>query len=290
LSGLPRLWIPGGRKRSSTRSSPSPRKPAVGSDFLARVRRLKERELGRRMAALPEEELLRRAAEAPPARPFGAALLGGYPAVIAEVKRRYPSAGPINAIPDPAALAEALARGGASAISVLTEENHFGGSLEELRRVRERVSVPVLRKDFLVDPWELFEARAAGADAVLLIVALLGPGQLATMLDAAAAIGLECLVEVHDDPELEAAVLAGARIIGINNRDLRTLQVDLGTALRLAPLIPAGIPAVGESGYRTPGDIREGVAAGLSAFLVGESFMRAADPAAAVRHLLGVAP
>ncbi len=259
----------------------------MDSDFLARVRAEKEGDPGLSPGRAIEEELRRRAQEAPPARPFREALARGRPALIAEVKRRSPSAGEIRAVPDPAETAAALVRGGAAAISVLTEERHFGGSLEDLRLVRERVSVPVLRKDFLIHPRELYEARAAGADAALLIVALLGPEELEEMLAAAADAGLECLVEVHGEVEMAMALRAGARLIGINNRNLRTLKVDLGTALRLAPLVPARVMTVGESGYRTTEDLREGMAAGLSAFLVGEALMRAADPERAARDLLG---
>ena len=206
---------------------------------------------------------------------FAAALSprGGPTRIIAELKRRSPSAGAIAPIPDVGALARDYVEQGATAISVLTEEAHFGGSLDDLRAVARAVGLPLLRKDFLVDPLQLDEAKACGASAVLLIAAVLGAG-LAKMLKEAARVGLEALVEVHDDAELELAVASGARIIGINNRDLRTFVVDLATTERLAPLVPPDVLLVAESGLRSQADLERLRAVGVSNFLVGEFLVR----------------
>jgi anthranilate phosphoribosyltransferase len=193
--------------------------------------------------------------------------------VIAEVKRRSPSAGTIAAIADPAALAERYVQEGAAAISVLTNGPDFGGSLEDLQAVRARVSVPVLRKEFIVGPRQLDEAVAVGADAVLLIAAVLGRG-LASMLALAESMGLECLVEVHDLPELQLALDAGATLVGVNNRDLRSFEVDLGTTERLAPAVPPGVLLVAESGIKAPADVERLRRVGIANFLVGEYLVR----------------
>jgi indole-3-glycerol phosphate synthase len=212
-----------------------------------------------------------------PARDFLAALAGPGLAVIAEVKRASPSRGLIDAQLDPISLAVEYGRGGAAAISVLTEPHHFQGSLDDLRRVRGCVDVPVLRKDFLIDPVQIWEARAAGADAVLLIVAVLDDTVLAELLTLTHASGMEALVEVHTAEEVERARAAGARVIGVNNRDLTTFGVDLTTAERLAPLM-ADVPvAVAESGIWTRADAGRMRAAGYDAVLVGESLVRAPD-------------
>jgi indole-3-glycerol phosphate synthase len=262
----------------------------VHSDFLIEVRRRKEARLAAAMERFPLPALREAAAQASPERSLREALArasaAGPPALIAEVKRRSPSAGLIRQVDDPALLAGAYERGGAAAVSVLTEEAHFGGSLDDLRAVRAKVDVPVLRKDFLIHPYELYEARAAGADAVLLIVALLGEDGVGNMLEEARSIGLECLVEVHDEEELAMALRTGTGLIGLNNRNLRTLEVDLATARRLAPLVPLGTVAVAESGYRTRRDIEEAMAAGIKAFLIGEALMRDGDPEEGVRRFL----
>lgn len=198
---------------------------------------------------------------------------GGPRRVIAEVKRRSPSAGLIAEIPDPGALAKAYVAQGAAAISVLTNGPHFGGTLADLSAVRGAVDVPVLRKEFIVDPVQLDEAAAAGADAVLLIAAVLGRG-LRRMLDVATGAGLEALVEVHDEAELDLALEAGARVIGINNRDLRTFVVDLAVTERLAPRVPGDVVLVAESGVRGHDDLRRLEAAGVSNFLVGEYLVK----------------
>lgn len=248
-----------------------------------RVKALREAVAAGRAPALAER------LAAPPVAPSGAfvrALRQPGLAVVAEVKRRSPSAGAIAPIPDPAALARAYAAGGAVAVSVLTEPERFGGSLGDLEAVARAVRVPVLRKDFLLDPLQLAEAAEAGAGAVLLIVAALG-GRTAAMLAASGRLGLEALVEAHDEAELDAALAAGALVVGVNSRDLRTFAVDLRVAERLRPRIPAGVVAVAESGVRTPEDARRLREAGYDAVLVGEALAAAADPAARVAALGG---
>lgn len=228
----------------------------------------------------------------PPHRPFREALLGAPGAgrrIIAEVKRRSPSKGAIQAAADPVAVARAYEVGGAAAVSVLTDARYFGGSLDDLKAVRAAISLPVLRKDFIIDPYQLAESALAGADAVLLIARALPGDKLGRLLGDATALGLEALVEVHDEAELAAAVEAGATLIGINNRDLASFAVDLGVTRRLAPLAPAGAVVVSESGITGPEDLSALEAAGAHAFLVGESLMRASDPAAALRTLRGAA-
>jgi len=237
---------------------------------------------------------LRAAAEAAPAtRPFGAGLAAGERiAVIAEYKRRSPSAGAIAtdaAAAAPAAVARAYEAGGASALSVLTDAEFFGGSLEDLERARAAVSLPVLRKDFVLEPVQVWESRAAGADAVLLIVRILDDARLRELLAAAGSVGLEAVVEVHDAQELERALSWGARIVGVNNRDLDTFRTDLAVTESLAGAVPSDALLVGESGVRDAADVRRLAAAGVDAVLVGESAMRASDAAAAVAALGAVA-
>jgi indole-3-glycerol phosphate synthase len=208
--------------------------------------------------------------------------------VIAEVKRRSPSKGDLADIPDPAALATAYERGGAAAISVLTEERRFGGSLADLHAVRAAVDVPVLRKDFVVEPYQLLEARAAGADLVLLIVAALHGDVLQSLYDHTRELGLTALVEVHDEPETERALAMGARLVGVNARNLKTLEVDPATFGKLAPLVPADVVTVAESGIAGVADVRRFVSEGADVVLVGEALVRDGDPEAAVRALTGV--
>jgi indole-3-glycerol phosphate synthase len=210
--------------------------------------------------------------------------------VIAECKRRSPSRGVLRASYDPAAIAAAYERGGAAAISVLTEPTFFDGSLAHLAAVRERVRIPVLRKDFIVDSYQLLEARANGADAVLLIVAALSDAQLKTLHHEAAALGLAALVEVHDADEVERALGAGATIIGVNNRNLRTLAVDSTASELAASRIPANVIAVSESGLKSAADLARLREFGYRAFLIGERFMTADDPARALSELLALAP
>ena len=207
--------------------------------------------------------------------------------VIAECKRRSPSKGVLAADYDPAAIAGCYERGGAAAISVLTEPTFFDGSLEHLVAVRTAVALPLLRKDFIVDDYQLLEARAAGADAILLIVAALEQATLTRLQARAWDLGLAALVEVHDDEELARAVDAGARVVGVNNRNLRTLQVDVDASHRLAAKMPKDVIAVSESGLQSRDDLDGLAAAGYRAFLIGERFMVAPDPARAVGELIG---
>ena len=206
--------------------------------------------------------------------------------VIAECKRRSPSRGVLRADYDPAAIAAGYADAGAAAISVLTEPTFFDGAIDHLETVRAVVGLPVLRKDFIVAEYQLFEAKAAGADAVLLIVAALPPSDLARLLVGAAGLGLDALVEVHTAAELTQAVDAGARIIGVNNRNLRTLHVDIHASETLIERVPRDVVAISESGLRTSEDLMRLAALGYRGFLVGERFMASADPGAELRGLL----
>ena len=206
--------------------------------------------------------------------------------VIAEVKRSSPSRGSLARIDDPAELAVQYAAGGAAVISVLTEQRRFSGTLEDLVRVRAAVTVPVLRKDFIVTAYQLFEARAAGADLVLLIVAALNDAELISLIERAESIGLTPLVETHTDEEVLRAVDAGARVIGVNNRNLQDLEVDPTTFARLAPLIPDGIVRVAESGVRGPHDVIELARAGADVVLVGEALVTGRDPRSGVADLV----
>jgi indole-3-glycerol phosphate synthase len=206
--------------------------------------------------------------------------------VIAEVKRSSPSKGALASIDDPAALAANYEAGGAATISVLTERRLFGGSLEDLRAVRAAVDVPVLRKDFIVTSYQLWEARAAGADLALLIVAALNQNELESLVERAVSIGLTPLVEVHDEEEVDRALDAGARLIGVNARNLKTLEVDRETFGRLAPRIPDDVVRVAESGVRGPHDVFEYAKQGAHVVLVGETLVRGEDPRSAVADLV----
>ena len=219
-------------------------------------------------------------------RGFAAALAGRRPAVIAEVKKASPSKGVIRADFDPVSIARRYAAGGAAAISVLTEERFFQGHPTYLEAIHDAVDLPLLRKDFLFDPYQVAEARAWGADAVLLIVAMLDDATLGELLGAARHEGLDVLVEAHSADEIDRAVAAGATLIGVNNRDLHTFVTSLETAERLRPRIPAGVGTVAESGIETAAHVARMVAAGYDAVLVGEALMRAPDPGAALEALL----
>ncbi|MEE8474941.1 MAG: indole-3-glycerol phosphate synthase TrpC [Myxococcota bacterium] len=221
-----------------------------------------------------------------PVRGFRVALLSApRPRVIAEIKRRSPSRGEIRSDFDPVACAKAYADAGAAALSVLTDERYFGGRLEFLQAARGTVSLPLLQKDFIVDSYQVDEARACGADAVLLIVSALDPSALRALRERAGELGLDTLIEVHDEGELKTALDAGADLIGINNRDLRTFEVDLGVTERLVAAIPEGIVVVSESGILCAGDLERLEAAGAGAFLVGEALMRECDIGLALRRL-----
>ncbi len=243
-------------------------------------------DLAARQRMVPLERLKEVAAKAASPRDVMAALSGTEVAVIAEVKRASPSKGALAAIADPAALAIDYEAGGARVISVLTEPRRFGGSLEDLSAVRDAVNVPVLRKDFVVSSYQLWEARAHGADLVLVIVAALEQNALVSLVERAVSIGLVPLVEVHTRDELDRALDAGANVIGVNARDLATLEVDRGVFATLAPLIPDGIIKVAESGVRGPHDLLAYAAVGADAVLVGESLVTGKDPRSAVADLV----
>jgi indole-3-glycerol phosphate synthase len=207
--------------------------------------------------------------------------------IIAECKRRSPSKGVLAVDYDPVRIAREYEDGGAAAISVLTEPTFFDGALEHLTAVRSAVRLPLLRKDFVVDPYQLFEARAAGADAVLLIVAALDQEEMVALHRRAWDLGLATLVEIHDEAELTRAIDSGARIIGVNNRNLRTLTVDVGASDRLAARLPRDVVAVSESGLKSREELEQLAAAGYRAFLIGERFMTDPSPADAIRRLMG---
>jgi indole-3-glycerol phosphate synthase len=207
--------------------------------------------------------------------------------IIAEHKRRSPSAGPIGHGVDVAEIARAYELGGAAAISVLTEERNFAGSLDDLRAARAATTIPIIRKDFIVDSYQLAEAVEVGADAVLLIVAALGRRELAELHEAAVGLGPGVLVEVHDADELDVALSIGPAVIGVNNRDLRDFSVDVGRTLALAPLVPAGTIVVSESGLDSPASLERLRDAGIDGALIGEALMRTADPRAALARLVG---
>jgi indole-3-glycerol phosphate synthase len=260
-------------------------------DVLARICAETRAEVTRRRATVPASLLRERIAASGPTRGFGQKLkqrcasegLG----LIAEIKKASPSGGLIRAEFDPAELAHAYAEGGASCLSVLTEWTHFQGAPEDLKAARKAVDLPVLRKDFIIDPWQITESRAMGADCVLLIMAVLPDATLREFEEQAFGYGMDVLVEVHDEAELERALGLRTTLIGINNRDLRTLKTDLAVVERIAPLVPPGVFLVAESGIATPADVERMRAAGVHGLLVGESLMRAPDVTAATRTLLG---
>ncbi|WP_286900293.1 indole-3-glycerol phosphate synthase TrpC [Thermocrispum sp.] len=243
-------------------------------------------DLAEREAALPLEELKKRAAKAPEPRDAMAALKEPGIGVIAEVKRRSPSKGKLADIPDPAALAADYAAAGARAVSVLTERRRFGGSLADLAAVRAAVDVPVLCKDFIVSPYQVHEARLHGADIVLLIVAALEQNALVSLLDRVESLGMTALVEVHNAEECDRALEAGAELIGVNARNLHTLEVDREVFARLAPGLPPNVLKVAESGVRGPGDLMTYAGHGADAVLVGEGLVTSEDPKAALVQLV----
>jgi indole-3-glycerol phosphate synthase len=238
-----------------------------------------------RSAEVPLEELERRLAERPEQRPFGEALVRPGLSVIAEFKRRSPSVGDIRRGATPAEIARAYEEGGAAALSVLTDVPHFDGSLEDLREARQACELPVLQKDFIVDRYQVYEAAAAGADAILLIVAALGEEELARLHDEARGLDLDCVVEVHAEEELEAALSIDAEVIGVNNRNLDDFSIDVQTTFELITDVPAGKTVVSESGIAERETLEELERVGVDAVLIGEALMRAPDPAAKVREL-----
>ncbi|HVA20850.1 MAG TPA: indole-3-glycerol phosphate synthase TrpC [Candidatus Micrarchaeia archaeon] len=250
-------------------------------------RRLEAARLARPSAVLWDHARARAATDPP--RPFAARLGEPGLTVIAEIKRRSPSGGSLRPDLDPAALGRAYAAGGAGALSVLTEPEQFGGRLEDLGAAREASGLACLRKDFVVDPYQVAEARAAGADAVLLIVAAVALPVLVACLRAAGELGMGAVVEVHTEREVETALGAGAGCLGINNRDLDRLTTDLAVTERLRPLVPAGVVVVAESGIRDAADLGRMEAAGADAVLIGEGLLRAADPGDACRVLVAAA-
>ena len=244
----------------------------------------KRAELVAERALVKPEDLERH--RRPQRRGFRRALEARRPAIIAEIKRASPSAGVIAEDYDPAAIAAKYQAAGAAALSVLTDKQFFQGSLDHLVEARLATHLPVLRKDFTLDRYHLFQASAEGADAILLIVAALTDPELSELLEQARELNLDALVEVHDEAELERALAAGASLIGVNNRNLKTLEVSLETSLRLAERIPPEVLAVSESGIRTPQDISRLTDAGYGAFLIGESLMKQSDPGRALAELI----
>jgi len=259
------------------------------SNILQRIITRKHEEIAARQLAVPLAELRARASDAPPVRGFAAAIetriRQGQPAVIAEVKKASPSKGVIRAQFDPASIAQSYAAHGAACLSVLTDMDFFQGHDTHLQQARAACPLPVLRKDFTVDAYQVWEARALGADCILLIVAALNDAKLAELAGLAAQIGLDVLLEVHDGDELQRALAVPAPLLGINNRDLRTFATTLDTTLRLCEHVPAARRLVTESGIHTPHDVATMRAAGIEAFLVGEAFLRESEPGAALQRL-----
>ncbi|HEX6512588.1 MAG TPA: indole-3-glycerol phosphate synthase TrpC [Chloroflexota bacterium] len=247
----------------------------------------KRRELAQLKGAVNEVKAA--AKDAPKPRGFAAALRLPGLSIIAEVKRKSPANGVLNQDVDPAEQAAMYVGAGARAVSVLTDERFFGGSNADLQAVRGRVGLPLLRKDFTIDEFHVYQARAIGADAILLIVRALDQHQLAGYQALAQELGMDVLVEVHDESELERALAVGSRILGVNNRDLTTMTVDIRTTERLRPLAPRDAILVSESGIRSPQDVRAVAALGVDAILVGEALMSAGDPAATLRAFLEMA-
>jgi indole-3-glycerol phosphate synthase len=256
------------------------------ADFLANIVEHVRAVVEQRQKETPLEALRERALYSQPTRGFARGLSGGTRRIIGEIKRSSPSKGLIRADFSPVVIARDYADHGASAISVLTEERFFQGSLTYLEEIKAAVTVPLLRKDFIIDSYQVTEARSYGADAILLIAALLDPSLLRELRETAAALSLDTLVEVHNQEELERALEARAEIIGINNRDLRTFQVSLATTEKLAPRVPAGTLIVCESGIDGAEQIRQVERWGVRTFLIGESLMRAPSPGEKLQELL----
>ncbi len=258
-------------------------------EFLATITDHVREQVRMRRSRLPVALLRQRELFQSPVRGFLNSVLGKERRIIAEVKKASPSKGVIREDFDPVAIATDYAAHGASAISVLTEEHFFSGSLLYLEQIRAAVNLPLLRKDFIMDPYQIFEAKSYGADAVLLIAALLDRDLLRDLIEQAKELSLDTLVEVHSEPELHNAVESGAQLLGINNRDLRSFKVSLATTEKLAPLIPRGMPAVCESGIDSLEQIRRVEQWGIHTFLIGESLMRERQPGKKLRQLLETA-
>ena len=257
--------------------------------YLDAIVKRRRDDLAVRKRALPLAEVMARAKARPPAKDFAAALARPGLRIIAEFKKASPSKGGIAPNADPVAVARGYAEAGAAAISVLTEEPHFKGSLDHVAAIKEALGdscPPVLRKDFIVERYQVHEARAFGADAILLIVAILTDAELRELLALSADVGLQCLVEVHDEDEAARAVTAQARVIGINNRDLHSFVTDIETTHRVRPAMPQGCVVVSESGVKTAGDVATLSAWGVDALLIGEAFMTSPDPGARLREFL----
>jgi indole-3-glycerol phosphate synthase len=260
------------------------------SDILQRILETKRAEIRAAAAAVPPAEMERRARSAPPPRDFLGALRAaidrGRPAVIAEAKRASPSRGVLRESYDPAAIARSYEKGGAACLSVLTDREYFGGAPEHLGAARAACALPALRKDFMIDVYQVHESRGMGADCILLIAATLGIAAMRELEEVALALGMAVLVEVHDDAELDRALQLRTPLVGINNRDLRTFETRLETTLRLRARVPAPRIVVSESGIGGAADIARLSRHGVHAFLIGEAFMRAPDPGAALQQLL----
>ena len=261
------------------------------ADILQRILAVKAQEIAAAQSRMPLAEVVSAARAAAPPRDFAVALCtkiaAGRPAVIAEVKKASPSKGVLRESFDPAAIAASYGRHGAACLSVLTDTQFFQGRLDDLKAARSACSLPVLRKDFIVDTYQVYEARAAGADCILLIVAALEPARMAELEGVAHELGMAVLVEVHDGAELDAALKLRTPLLGINNRNLRTFETTLDTTLGLLPRVPAGRIVITESGILKPEDVQKMRSHDVHGFLVGEAFMRAADPGAELERLFG---
>jgi len=255
--------------------------------FLQKILGHKKQEVAERKALLPLSELKRRMDDIPAPLDFEGAIRSRQEALIAEVKRSSPSRGRIREDFDPAAIARVYAESGAAAVSVLTDQRFFEGHDSFLLQIRKSVAIPLLRKDFIIDPYQAYETRLLGGDALLLIARALDHRPLGEFIRLALELGLCPLVEIHDETDLEKAISAGARVIGINNRDLSTFTTNLETSIRLTPLLPKGMTVISESGIRSRGDIERLRTAGVHGFLVGETLMAARDIAGKIRELLG---
>jgi indole-3-glycerol phosphate synthase len=255
--------------------------------FLQKILEHKKQEMADRKALLPLSKLKRLLEETPAPLDFEGVIRSNREALIAEVKRSSPSRGRIREDFEPVAIARLYAESGAAAISILTDQRFFEGHDSFLHQARNSVSIPLLRKDFIIDPYQIYETRFLGGDAILFIARALGSGLLGEFLCLSSELGLSSLVEIHDEVDLEKAVCAGARMIGINNRDLSTFSTDLGTSIRLAPLLPKEVTVISESGIRSRRDIERLRAAGVHGFLVGEALMTAGDITGKIKELLG---